>query len=84
MLDHKFVRDNFDLVKKAVADKNESVNLDSFLLQEGRFLSFREMHSIMMDLMISIFYRKIPQRKTSLSGREGKPDLWKDLASGWR
>ncbi|OQY29274.1 MAG: serine--tRNA ligase [Candidatus Cloacimonetes bacterium 4572_55] len=40
MLDHKFVRKNIELVKKAVADKKESVNLDNFLKleQERRLL----------------------------------------------
>ncbi|MCP4712586.1 MAG: serine--tRNA ligase [Planctomycetes bacterium] len=36
MLDHKFVRENVDLVKKAVADKNESVDLDNFLELEQK------------------------------------------------
>ena len=31
MLDHRFVRENFELVKQAVGAKNESVKLDTFL-----------------------------------------------------
>lgn len=36
MLDHRFVRDHFDLIRKAVADKNESVDLDDFLKLEQK------------------------------------------------
>ena len=68
MLDLKFIREHVDLVKKAVEEKNESVNIDELLQADKELTDLKRQNQDLLTQRKS-HSKKIPQAKSSEGGK---------------